>query len=504
MQAEKTEDRTAKRFSLKLLIHILALFLLSAAALLAEEPGALEEPPRISGPDFKRTESLYHILKQGLSEADSSGQAQSASPSQEQKFLSNEKDRDSEKRDLAPKHSPHSSSLKEFFSEKFSESFSREDKKKKDRRGPSYNESQSIKKPQKILQGAIERSEPTERISQDGIELEYSEMGASVPESPKRLGLASSPRLDMPRYYQGLYLSAHTANTPTRYETLLRSAHSRGMNALVVDVQPKFPEKRFFQSAKAKGFHLVSRIVVFKGGLKRYPPSPTHLEKIYTLVRKSAEEGFNEVQLDYIRFADKRRFKGLTLQKRYRCIENILREVKQQIEPYEIPWGADLFGRVSFNRNDRIGQKMELFAAYADTIYPMLYPSHFYGQPRRIKNPYGTVRDGIQNSIKKVKKQARIIAYIQAFRMSIAPSKLSFVDYIYKQLKAVAQAGGSGYIAWNARNQYAYFFKALDKLNQLHKAARRDVLGKNKFKKSYDSKMSPATEILKLINQKTR
>ena len=415
-----------------LLVSIsLSSLLLGLVSIWAED---LEQLPHVKGPDLKRSELLYRILKP--------------------------------EPPISAEHSPESS-LGSY---------------------PSPSSSFSLPKGS-FLKGFLEAfPHQIENKNSPSSHNKRNKTEASAPEIPSRLTGRFHP--NMPQYYQGLYLTARTANTPARYEALLRQAHSKKMNVLVVDVQPRFPNRRFFQSAKARNFYLVSRIVVFEGGLKRYPPSSAHLKKIYSLVQKSAEEGFDEIQLDYIRFSDTRRFKGLSLQKRYQCIENILKEVEQRLEPYGLPWGVDLFGRVAFNQNDRIGQKMELFAVYVDTIYPMLYPSHFYGMPRRIRSPYSTVKDGIQNSIKKVrkvKKNTRIIAYIQAFKMSIAPSGLSFVDYMYKQLRASAQAGGSGYIAWNARNRYASFFKALDKFDKLHrfeKPVRLDTVAKeNKYGK---------------------
>ena len=416
---------------------------------------SLEELPRISGPDLKRNDAFYELLKQPPPVSPFPSTKESAPPiikkqaknttppfrshgtAFRESFSVKKKERDPELKVELPKPSPRKFEAPVIFK-----------KKKRARENKNFEKAKSSTRPPII-------DRPKNTLS--------SKSRASI------LGSENSRHTKMPSYYQGLYFTARTANRSARYERLMKEGRQRGMNVLVVDVQPNFPKERFFQRARADQFYLVSRIVVFEGGLKRYPPSRRHLEKIYALVEKSAKGGFDEVQLDYIRFADKRRFRGLSLQKRYACIEAILKEVKHRLRPHGIPYGADLFGRISFNRNDQIGQKLELFAAHADTIYPMLYPSHFYGMPNRIKNPYRTVKEGIQNSmrrVRKVKENTRVIAYIQAFRMKIAPTGLSFVNYIYKQLQATAEAGASGYIAWNARNQYGHFFKALDKMNR--------------------------------------
>ncbi len=278
------------------------------------------------------------------------------------------------------------------------------------------------------------------------------------------------PDYYLPDYYHGLYINNYTARKSRRYEKLLTQAHNRQMNVIVADIQPHFPEKKFITKVRQMGFHLVARIVVFPGGIKKSLPTESDLQKIYALIQKSAQNGFNEIQLDYIRFADEKPKRppslNISLKERYAYIESILKKVRTQLKPYGIPWGADLFGRVSFNQNDRIGQTIELFSRYADVLYPMLYPSHFYGMPEKIKNPYTTIFTGIKHSIariKKIEKRTHVVAYIQAFKMKIAPSKLSFTDYIYKQIAGAKDAGGNGYVAWNARNHYTPFFQALDK-----------------------------------------
>ena len=272
-----------------------------------------------------------------------------------------------------------------------------------------------------------------------------------------------------PDYYEGLYINnGNIIYHPKKYISLIEKAKLHGINTLVVDVQPRMPLSNLLIEAKKKGFHLVARIVVFPGGLKSYPPSEKKINRIYHLIEECAKMKFDEIQLDYIRFADAEKINGLTLSQRYQFLEKILGEVKQRLEKYGIPWGADLFGRIAFNHDDRIGQKLEIFAKYTDTLYPMLYPSHFYGMPKKIRDPYSTVLAGIKNSIKRTQNKVRVIAYIQAFKMKITPSKLSYTDYIYQQLRASEHSKGSGYIAWNARNNYTPFFKAITKYRNLH------------------------------------
>ncbi|MCB1137514.1 MAG: glycosyl hydrolase [Leptospiraceae bacterium] len=248
------------------------------------------------------------------------------------------------------------------------------------------------------------------------------------------------------------------------YGPLLKQARSSGVNTLVVDVQPSLPPEDFLKEAKSMGFYLVSRVVVFEGGLRTYPAPPEHVNKVIQRAEAAATLGFMEIQLDYIRFADKLHIRGLTLTRRYRAIASILQSFEKRLRPHGVRIGADIFGRIPFNKNDIIGQKMEVFAPYLDTIYPMLYPSHFYGDPFYQKNPYRTIYDGKTKAIRRA-GTSRIIAYIQGFTMYVGKSGLSYKDYIKKQILAARDSGGAGFIVWNPKNQYGTFFQALEETN---------------------------------------
>ena len=267
-----------------------------------------------------------------------------------------------------------------------------------------------------------------------------------------------------PSYYRGIYLNNYTLNAPQKYKAIIHKAKQAHLNVLVIDVQPKLPSRALLQELKQEHFHIVGRIVVFPRGLGRYPAPQARLKRVYALIKSSAQLGFDEIQLDYIRFSDTIQLDKVSLKQKYQQIERILEATNRILQNYRIPWGADVFGRVCFNTDDSIGQKLEIFSQYAHTIYPMLYPSHFYGIPEYISNPYRTIKDGLTYTKRRIGKEARIVAFIQAFKMSIKESELSFAEYIQAQIKAAKDAGTNGYVAWNARNDYTVFFQAIESL----------------------------------------
>lgn len=290
---------------------------------------------------------------------------------------------------------------------------------------------------------------------EDGIELVAMNDTVELPEPQNSRSFAKAA----PSFYRGLYIN----NAFVRgkgFANFLKTADNHGINVLVIDIQPYMPPAGALRLARDMGFYLVARVVVFDAGLKTYPAPKGHIERIVNRAEEGAQAGFAEIQLDYIRFADNLRLKGLTVQKRYEYISSVLSQFERRLRPYKVRIGADIFGRIAFNRDDIIGQKLELFDQHMDVIYPMLYPSHFYGDPIRRRKPYHTIFDGTLSSKKRV-RNARIVPYIQAFGMRVGESGLSLENYIRAQLDAAQDSGGAGYVAWNARNDYTVFFRAI-------------------------------------------
>lgn len=290
---------------------------------------------------------------------------------------------------------------------------------------------------------------------EDEIELVAMSDTVELPEPRNNRSFAKAA----PSFYRGLYIN----NALVRgkgFANFLKTADNHGINVLVIDIQPHMPPAEALKLAEDMGFYLVARVVVFDAGLKTYPAPKGHIERIVNRAEEGAKAGFAEIQLDYIRFADNLRVKGLTVQKRYDYISSVLSQFERRLRPYKVRIGADIFGRIAFNRDDIIGQKLELFDRHMDVIYPMLYPSHFYGDPIRRRKPYHTIFDGTLGSRKRV-QNARIVPYIQAFGMRVGESGLSVENYIRAQLDAAQDSGGAGYVAWNARNDYSVFFRAI-------------------------------------------
>lgn len=268
-----------------------------------------------------------------------------------------------------------------------------------------------------------------------------------------------------PKFTRGLYISNPNANSKAFIEKIIPTAVRHHINTFVIDVQNEMIPREHVLMIKEAGIFPVARVVVFLGGLRKKTPSKDYIDHILNIMDAAAYQGFMEVQLDYIRYADNSEMEKIPLPFKYQVITSILKKAQAKANSLSIFLSADLFGRVTLNQNDQIGQKLENFSPYTDAIYPMLYPSHYTKDEYRISHPYETVKEGVLNSLKRC-HNTKIIAYIQGFSWKVNQSGKNMTDYIKAQMEAVNDANGNGWIIWNARNDYQDSFLAIAALDQ--------------------------------------
>ncbi|MCS6983754.1 MAG: putative glycoside hydrolase [Leptospiraceae bacterium] len=256
-----------------------------------------------------------------------------------------------------------------------------------------------------------------------------------------------------PSYRRGIYLHNRNSHNLTKLQEFLKYAQRYSINTFVLDVQPKMVDADKVEFLQRHGIFVVARVVVFPGGLRQKNPDPNYVVKILKTVEDASKSRFQEIQLDYIRYADTPEIQKIPRKHKYETISAILRQAKEITSRYGVLLSADVFGRITLNHDDTIGQRLELFGDYVDVICPMLYPSHYYNDRYRMGHPYETVQEGVANTKNRL-KGTRVVAYIQAFSYQIRASGLSLEDYILAQVRAVYDAGGDGFILWNPHNDY--------------------------------------------------
>jgi hypothetical protein len=179
---------------------------------------------------------------------------------------------------------------------------------------------------------------------------------------------------------------------------------------------------------------------------------------------EAASAGFDEIQLDYLRFPDspqRLKFAGPTTQKdRLAAIAGFLVEARRALLPYNTYLAADIFGYVCWNLDDTgIGQRLEEIAPNVDYLSPMLYPSGFqFGIPGTrdpVAHPYQIVYQSLEKARLRLNiSSKRFRPWLQAFKDYAFDRRTFDADEVMAQIKAAADFGSDGWMLWNPRNDY--------------------------------------------------
>jgi len=178
------------------------------------------------------------------------------------------------------------------------------------------------------------------------------------------------------------------------------------------------------------------------------------------IAEEVASLGFDELQFDYIRYADvgslESRYEG-----RYAAVDRFLAEARRRLAG-RITLSADLFGRVLWPWNERridpIGQSLEEMSAHLDFVSPMVYPSHYAEQAYR-DDPYRVVSDALRSG--KARVSASYRPFLQAFDLAL-PAGMSLETYIEEQIRAAEDTGADGYLFWHPACEYDTLYRVLD------------------------------------------
>lgn len=317
-----------------------------------------------------------------------------------------------------------------------------------------------------------------------------------------------------PNAVRGIYFTGSTAAGETGKRLSDKLIASRG-NAVVFDIDEgqgaltygKSDQKPllrdlsgFVKDMNSKGIYTIARIVVFKdrivtrsrpdlaiqssaGGMWRDnkgavwmdPSNPDTVQYAIDLAKEAAAMGVDEVQFDYVRFPTEgnlgaARFKyDASKKQKWEVIRDFMREARKQTIPTGVKLGADIFGIVGWQGGydaKTTGQKIECIAPYLDVIYPMGYPSHFGpgfgGHKNPADEPYYFTWKTAQYFVNYSRGTgATIRPWLQAFMYRVTIPYNG--DYIYQQMKGAFDAGGDGFILWNAGNGYDVAWSVIGK-----------------------------------------
>ncbi len=325
-------------------------------------------------------------------------------------------------------------------------------------------------------------------------------------DSPMTLDVAMEPFS-----VRALYAPSAVFEAPGRLDELLALIDATEANAMVIDVKetdgkiywatdlpeaveagavrehPLFDLEELLPRLKERGIYTIARMVAMKdnttavarpelavtnsatgepwrdniGGAWLDPSAPGVGEYLAALAGDLADKGFDEVQLDYIRFYSDGPYDVAsthlpnTQSFRLPAIERVLRVVSERLQHERAFLAADVFPISFIVPDDQgVGQRPEVIMPYVDYFCPMVYPSHYgpgvfgYGVPNNF--PY----EVIDQTLQIMNRQAAglpvsIRPWIQDFGYG------PFVPYtaaqVRAEMQAVADNGASGWMIWNAR-----------------------------------------------------
>lgn len=313
-----------------------------------------------------------------------------------------------------------------------------------------------------------------------------------------------------------LYAAADKAN---KFERIVGIADATEVNGLVINVKddngfityesdveivqkmnqntpiPIKDVKKMLEVLKDYNIYTIGRIVAFKdknfavlspdhsiqlkSGGTWYDPNSGNIPWInpfdkyvwnynIAIAKEAALLGFDEIQFDYVRFPDGAKkynpiteFPGRNERDKDAAIAEFLQYAKEELAPYSVNLGADVFGIITRTWDDYpedIGQTWILMGEHVDNLAPMVYPSHYstgwYNLENPNANPYLVVKGAMEEAIEKnssMENPPHIRPWIQDFDWQ---GIVYGPDKVRAQVVAAKELGVTEYMVWNPSNVY--------------------------------------------------
>ncbi len=310
---------------------------------------------------------------------------------------------------------------------------------------------------------------------------------------------------------RALYAPSAVFEAPGRLDAMLGLIERTEANAMVIDVKetdgrlyyatdlpsavevgavretPVFELEELLPMLKERGIYTIARMVVMKdntsaaarpelavrnsatgepwrdniGGAWLDPSAPGVAEYIASIAGDLAARGFDEVQLDYIRFYSDGPYDVAdtnlpnTQSFRLPAIQRVLRVVSQELDATRTFLGADVFPISFIVPDDQgIGQRPEVIMPYVDYFCPMVYPSHYgpgvFGFPVPNEYPYEVIDRTLEIMNEQREGLSVVIRpWIQDFGYGPFPPYTA--AQVQAEFAAAADNGAHGWMIWNAR-----------------------------------------------------
>ncbi len=194
------------------------------------------------------------------------------------------------------------------------------------------------------------------------------------------------------------------------------------------------------------------------------------------LARLAAEDGADEIQFDYVRFPAQSDQGDAVFfyQKdhpdwtRSKIITAFVARAYNELHPMGVLVSLDVFGVMAWARPADLrltGQNISQLAQHCDVISPMIYPSHFFhfdGYADPGDAPEHFISESMNRFQKAVNGSGAVLRpWLQAFAWR---TKSYSASYVRIEIRAAADAGGIGFLFWNADNSYPKPIQVMDEM----------------------------------------
>jgi hypothetical protein len=309
---------------------------------------------------------------------------------------------------------------------------------------------------------------------------------------------------------RALYAPSAVFEGAGRLDAMLALIDRTEINAMVIDVKetggwlyystdlpeaveagsvmdsPVFDLEELLPALKERGIYTIARMVVMKdntlgqsrpelavhntatgapwtdwgGGTWLDPGNPGVAEYVASIAGDLAAKGFDEVQLDYIRFYSDGPYELAqtnlphTQSFRLPTIRRVMRVISDELAWTRTFLAADVFPIAFIATDDQgIGQRPEVIMPYVDYFSPMVYPSHYYPGVFDIAEPNEHPYEMIDHTLEIMNTQAaglplRIRPWIQDF--GYGQFRAYTAEDVRAEMQAVADNGAAGWMIWNA------------------------------------------------------
>lgn len=331
--------------------------------------------------------------------------------------------------------------------------------------------------------------------------------------------------IQTPEYVRALYMSGWVAGSQDFRNSLVKIVDETELNAVVIDIKDSTgrisfhindPEIEKIGSSEnrikdikalttllhSKNIYIIGRISVFQDpyltkikpewsikrlsdggvwkdrkGLSFLDPTNKNVhDYVLNIALNSYELGFDEINLDYIRYPSDGNMKDINYnlkegKTRADNIESFFKYFSSQIKKdVNIPISADLFGLTTEVKDDMgIGQVWEKALPYFDYLSPMVYPSHYPPGHAGYKNPaqypYEVINRALISAVTRTKAANQDISKIRPWLQDFDLGATYTKEMMQAQMKATYDNGLNSWMLWDPSNKYTPSALKLETIN---------------------------------------